>query len=181
MLNATENLIALNRANVEAAVQAANIALHGLERLVEVQLSAAKAAVADSARAAKATAEAKDLSGLLALQASLAGPGMEKAAGFSRSVYEIATQTQAELTKLAEERIADFNRSAIAALEQAAKAAPSGTGADAAVALVKSAVAAASSAYDTLSKTAKQVAELTEANVAAFAGKAAPAAGKKAA
>jgi hypothetical protein len=45
------------------------------------------------------------------------------------------------------------------------KTAPAGS--DIAIAAVKSAMAAANSAYGTISKTAKQVAELTEAGVAA--------------
>ncbi len=180
MVNVVDKFVALNRANLETAVQAANIALAGAERLVELNLSAAKTAIADGARVAKTWVEVKDVKDLVAAQTALAEPQLEKATAFARSVYEVAVQTQTELAKLAEERIAEANQELIAALEQAAKTAPAGLGADAAVAAVKSAVSAATSAYDTLSKAAKQVAELTEANVTAITAKAA-AAKKKAA
>ena len=50
-------------------------------------------------------------------------------------------------------------------IDTAAKNAPPGS--ETAVAMMRSAVAAASSAYDSLSKAAKQAVEMTEANVSA--------------
>jgi phasin family protein len=172
MYAAPEKLIALNKSNVEAVVSVANIWLDGTERLVEVQLAAAKAAVADAAKNAKVIASIKDAQGLTGLQSDLVAPGIEKFVSFSRSVYEIAAQTQSELAQVVEERVADYNKGVIATLEQVAKSAPTGVGADAAVAAMKSAVAAASSAYDTMSKAAKQVADITDANVTAITSKA---------
>ncbi|WP_333842131.1 phasin family protein [Pelomicrobium sp.] len=180
MVNVADKIVALNRAHLETAVQAANIALAGAERLVELNLSAAKTAIAEGARAAKTWIEVKDVKDLVAAHTAIAEPQLEKATAFARGVYEVAVQTQTELAKLAEERIAEANQALIAAFEQAAKTAPAGIGAEAAVAAVKSAVAATTTAYDTLSKAAKQVAELAEANVTAFAAKA-EAAKKKAA
>jgi phasin family protein len=172
MYAAPEKLIALNKSNVEAAVSIANIWLDGAERLTEVQFSAAKAAVADAAKNAKILASVKDAQGLTGLQSDLVAPSVEKLVTFSRSVYEIAAQTQSELAQVVEERVTEFNKGVIATLEQVAKSAPTGVGADAAVAAMKSAVAAASSAYDTMSKAAKQVADITDANVTAITSKA---------
>lgn len=179
MINTPEKLVALSKANVEAAVSLANLALESAERLVEVQLDAAKDAVAGSAKNAKALAAVKDVQGLIALQQELAQPAVEKVVGYSRSAYEIAAKAQSEFGQLVEERVAEFNKGVIDALEQAVKAAPAGIGADAAVAAVKSAVAAASSAYDNMSKAAKQVADLTEANVTALTTKAVAGTAKK--
>lgn len=181
MINTPEKFVALGKANVEAAISVANLALESAERLVEVQLSATKEAFADGAKSAKALAAVKDVQGFIALQQELAQPAVEKAVGYSRSVYEIAAKAQAELGQLVEERVAEFNKGVIATIEQAVKAAPAGIGADAAVAAVKSAVAAASSAYDNMSKAAKQVADLTEANVTALTAKAVAGTKKKAA
>jgi phasin family protein len=174
MVNVAEKVVAYNRANLETALQAANIALGGAERLVELQLAAAKAMVADSARTAKALTEVKDPKELLSVQGFAVEPQAEKAIAFARNVYEVAVKTQADFVKLLEERTAEVNQETIATLEQVAKTAPAGAGADAVVAAVKQAVAASSNAYDTMSKAAKQVAEMTEANVTAIATKAAP-------
>jgi len=80
-------------------------------------------------------------------------------------VYEISAQTQEELAKMVEAQYAEFQKSVAGLLDQAAKSAPAGS--DVAVAAVKSAIAAANSAFDNMNKAAKQVAEITEANVAA--------------
>ena len=171
MITAPEKLVALNKANIETAVSIANIWLDGAERLAEVQLSAAKAAIADAAKNVKAFSTVKDAQDLTGLQGELVAPSVEKVVSFSRSIYEIAAQTQAELTQVVESRLGEFNKTVIATLEQMAKSAPTGVGADAAVAAMKSAVAAASSAYDSMSKAAKQVADMTEANVTAITSK----------
>jgi secreted Zn-dependent insulinase-like peptidase len=59
----------------------------------------------------------------------------------------------------------EFQKTVAGLLDKAAKSAPAGS--DVAVAAVKSAIAAATSAFDNMNKAAKQVAEITEANVAA--------------
>src|SRR5574341_226989 len=127
-----EKLIALNKANVETALSVANIYIDGTERLIEVQLTAAKAAVADAAKNAKIIANAKDAQGLTGLQSELVAPSIDKLVGYSRSVYEIAAQTQSELAQVVEERVSEFNKTVIATLETVAKSAPTGVGADAA-------------------------------------------------
>jgi hypothetical protein len=97
---------------------------------------------------------------VISLQATLAQPSVEKAVAYSRSVYEIAAQTQEEFSKLVEAQFAEVNKNVASSLDKAAKSAPAGS--DVAVAAVKSAIAAANSAYDTMSKAAKQVAEIAE-------------------
>lgn len=168
----TEKFAALNKANTETALSFANIALDSAARLMDLQLSAAKAMVTDSTKTAKIISQVKDAQGLMALQSELVQPSVEKAVEYSRSVYEIATQTQGKIGQILEERASEFSQEVVAAMEQAVKAAPAGVGADAAVAAMKSAVSAATSAYGTMSKTAKQVADLAEANVTAITSKA---------
>ncbi|MFZ5558128.1 MAG: phasin family protein [Pseudomonadota bacterium] len=171
MVNIAEKVAAYNRANLETVLQAVNIALGGAERLMELQLAAAKAIVADGARTAKALTEVKDAKELVAVPGFAVEPQAEKAMAFARNVYEVTVKTQADFAKLLEERAAELNQETIATLEQVAKTAPAGAGADAVVAAMKQAVAASSSAYDTMSKAAKQVAEMTEANVTAITAK----------
>jgi adenine-specific DNA methylase len=80
-------------------------------------------------------------------------------------MYEIATQAQNEVSKLIEGQMTELNKNVASALDKAAKSAPAGS--DVTIAAVKSAIAAANSAYDSMSKVAKQAAEIAEANVAA--------------
>ena len=44
MYQAPENLVELNKSNIETAMKFAGIALEGAERMIELQLKAAKAA-----------------------------------------------------------------------------------------------------------------------------------------
>lgn len=153
------------KANVETALSLANAAFASSERLAALNLNTARTMLEDSVANAKALLSVKDVQELVSLQNSLAQPTVEKAVAYVRSVYEIATQTQEEFSKAVEAQVAELNKNVAAALEQAAKSAPAGS--DVAVAAVKSAIAAANSAYDSVTKAAKQVAEMTEANMAA--------------
>ncbi len=164
MFNVPEQVVAANKGNLETAVGITSAALQAAERLFDLQLSAAKTSLAENTTNAKALFAAKDAQEVIALQSSIAEPVLEKILGYSRSLYEVTSQTQVEITKLFEERIAEFNKAVVAALDKVVKNAPAGS--DVAVAAVKSAMAAANSAYGTFSKSAKQFSELTEASVA---------------
>ncbi len=165
MFATPEQLAGANKANVEAMLTLANTAFASAERLAALNLNTARAVLEDSVNNAKALLGAKDLQEAITLQATLAQPSVEKAVAYSRSVYEISAQTQEEFSKLVEAQFAEVNKNVASSLDKAAKSAPAGS--DVAVAAVKSAIAAANSAYDTMSKAAKQVAEIAEANVAA--------------
>ncbi|MCX7171464.1 MAG: phasin family protein [Proteobacteria bacterium] len=165
MFATPEQLASTNKANVEAILTLANTAFASAERLAALNLNTARSLLEDSVASAKALFGVKDIQGFVSLQTTLAQPAVEKAVAYSRSIYEIATQTQEEVSKIVESQYAETNRNVTSALEKAAKNAPAGS--DVAVAAVKSAIAAANSAYDSMTKAAKQVAEITEANVAA--------------
>lgn len=171
MYQTPEQLIALNKANLEIAARFAGVALQGAERMFDLQLKAAKTAFADTVEGAKALAAVKDLQQLAALKDNLAQPSIEKATAYAKSVYDVATETQAEIGKLVEEQVADFNKQVVAALDKLVKTAPAGS--EVGIAAVKSAIAAVNSAYDNLSKVAKQVTEATQSNFEAVAKQAA--------
>ncbi len=165
MFATPEQLASVNKANVETVLTLANTAFASAERLAALNLNTARSVLEDSVANAKALLGAKDLQQLVTLQSTLAQPAVEKAVAYSRSVYEISAQTQEEFSKVFESQFNELNKAVASALDKAAKSAPAGS--DVAVAAVKSAIAAANSAYDSMSKAAKQVAEIAEANVAA--------------
>jgi len=165
MYSTPEQVASANKANIESLLTIANTAFASAERLAALNLNTARNLLEDTVSGAKALMGAKDVQELMNIQASLAQPSVEKAVAYSRSVYEIATQTQEELTKVFEAQFAEANKTMTSALDKAVKNAPAGS--DVAVAAVKSAIAAANSAYDSMTKAAKQVAEIAEANVAA--------------
>ena len=161
----TEKFASVNKANVETLLTVANTAFASAERLAALNLNTARAFLEDSVANAKALLAVKDVKELVALQAALAQPTAEKVVSYSRSVYEIATETQGELSKLVGAQVSDLNKTVTSALDKAVKSAPAGS--DVAVSAVKSAIAAANSAYDSMSKAAKQASDMAEANVVA--------------
>lgn len=160
-----EQFAATNKANVETLLTLANAAFASAERLAALNLNTARSILEDGVANTKALLAVKDVQELVSLQASLTQPIVEKAVAYARSVYEITSQSQEEVSKVLEGQVAELNKGVATALDKAAKSAPAGS--DVAVAAVKSAIAAANSAYDSMSKAAKQVAEIAEANVAA--------------
>jgi phasin family protein len=165
MYTTPEKLASANKANVETLLTLANTAFASAERLAALNLNTARTLLEESVSNAKSLLGAKDAQDLVGLQSSLGQPAVEKIVAYSRSVYEIATQTQEEISKVFEGQFAELNKNVASALDIAAKNAPAGS--DVAVAAVKSAIAAANSAFDSMSKAAKQVTEIAEANVAA--------------
>jgi phasin family protein len=162
-----EQVSTSGKAGVEALLGLANAQLAAYERLSSLNLDATRSAFEDSVSYARAVLGAKDVQELINLSASAAQPALEKALSYSRKVYEVSSQTQGEFTKLMEAQAAEMNRNMAAMLEKFAKNAPAGS--DVAVAAVKSAIAAANTAYDSFSKVAKQASEIAEANLTAAA------------
>ena len=171
MYQTPEQLVALNKANVEASMKFAAVALQGAERILDLQLKAAKTAIADSIENAKAIAAVKDLQQWTALKDTLTQPTIEKATAYAKSVYDVATASQAELGKLVEEQVSEFNKQVVTALDKIVKTAPAGS--EVGIAALKSGIAAVNSAYENVSKVAKQFTEVTQSNFEAVATQAA--------
>jgi len=165
MYQTPEQFSAMNKANLEAAVRFAGIALEGAERFIEVQLKAAKGAFADGVQQAKALADIKDPQELAQLKNTMMQPNMEKTTSYVKSVYDVATATQSEFSKLVEEQVSEFNKQVVTTLDKMVKSAPAGS--DVAVAALKSAISGINATYENMSKSAKQFVDMTQANVEA--------------
>ena len=157
-----EQLLAAQKANLESLFGLTTKAFEGVEKLIELNLQVVKSTLAESQENTQRALSVKDAQELLSLQASLLQPTAEKAAAYSRHLYDIVAGTNAEVTKVAEATVADTQKKVLALVDNAVKNAPAGT--ENAVALVKSAVAAANNAYESVNKAAKQAAEVAEAN-----------------
>ena len=89
-----EQIIAAHKANVETLFGLTNKAFEGVEKLVELNLQVAKTALGEAAETTKAALSVKDAQELMALQAGLLQPAAEKAAAYSRHLYDIAAAHQ---------------------------------------------------------------------------------------
>lgn len=167
MYNATEQFAALNQAGVSNAVKLASLSIENTEKLVQLNINAAKRAIAQAVEGAQAVASVKDVQELLVLRAKLAEAGVENATGYSRTLYELSSEAQAGFSALAEESWASYQKGVASWVEKASKSAPAGS--DAAVNAFKSTFAASTAAFDQFQKATKQVVELADASVRAAA------------
>ncbi len=162
-----EQIQAAQKANLETLFGLTAKAFEGMEKLIELNVTASKAALAEAAGTTQAMLSVKDVQELLALQAAQFQPLAEKAASYSRHLYEIATASGAEFGKTFEAQSVDVQKKLLAALDSAAKNAPAGS--ETAVAVFKSAVAAGNNALESVQKAVKQATEVAEANFNAVA------------
>ena len=155
----------LSAATVDAAARLTRISIDSAERAIAIQLEYAKGALKQATLTAAAVSQVKDVPQLIALRTRIAENAVENLMGYSRSLYEVASEAQAEFSKLAEERMASYQQAVVEAVDQATKASPAGS--DVAVAAMKSSMAATTAAFDTFNKAARQVASYADAGVKA--------------
>jgi phasin family protein len=161
-----EQLLANQKANIATLFDLGQKAFEGMEKVLELNMQVAKTTFDEASEHAKAILAVKDAQELLALQASLMQPSAEKAAAYSRHLYDIATSTSSEVSKMAEAQLAEAQKKFVSVVDNAVKNAPAGS--ENAVVLVKSAMAAANNAFDSVQKAAKQAADVAEANFQAI-------------
>ncbi len=178
-----DQFVASQKANLETLYGLTYKVFEGVEKLVELNLQATKAALTESHEHTQALLSAKDAQELLTVQASLLQPIAEKAAAYSRHVYDIASGAGTEFSKAFESKVAEGQAQFANMVDSAAKNAPAGS--DTAFTMMKSAVAAANNAFESVQKAVKQATDMAEANFNAVAtnatnvAKTATTAGKK--
>jgi phasin family protein len=158
-----EQVLASHKASLETLFGLTHKAFEGVEKLVELNVQASKAALSESANHTQAMLSVKDAQELMALQAGLMQPLAEKAAAYSRHLYDIASGTTAEFSKAVEAQTAEMQAKFAGLVDNATQNAPAGS--ETAVAVMKNAVAAANHAYETVQKAVKQASEMAEANL----------------
>ncbi|RDK11099.1 TIGR01841 family phasin PhaP1 [Cupriavidus lacunae] len=167
MILTPEQVAAAQKANLETLFGLTTKAFEGVEKLVELNLQVVKTTFAESVDNAKKALSAKDAQELLAIQAAAVQPVAEKTLAYTRHLYEIASETQSEFTKVAEAQLAEGTKKVQALVENFAKNAPAGS--ESTVAIVKSAISAANNAYESVQKATKQAVEIAETNFQAAA------------
>jgi phasin family protein len=164
MIQVPEQVSAVTKAQVEGAVKFATFGLEATEKFVQFQLAQAKVAFGDAVTTAKGMADMKEPVALPDVKSTMVDPAVEKMTAYAKGLYELSASTQAQFARMVEEHMGMVNKQMLSALDTAAKNGPAGT--DLAVSAIKSALAAANSAYDNISKATKQATELAEANLA---------------
>jgi phasin family protein len=160
-----ERAIASHKSNMEAILAFQSTAFSAFEKLIDLNVKVARATLDEATSRTQEVMSLKDPQQALAYTASIAQPSADKIVAYGKHVYDIIAGVQAEIARLSEAQIADQQQQIADALEQLAKNAPAGS--ESAVALLRSTLANASTAYDTLNKAARQAAEVAESNMTA--------------
>jgi phasin family protein len=151
-------------------------AFESVEKVIELNMSVAKAALEDSTNNAKQLMAAKDPQEFIALSTSQSQPNNEKVAAYGRQVMTIVSGLQAELTKAAETQIGEHSRKLASLVDEVSKSAPAGS--ENVVAFMKTAIANANAGYEQMTKTTKQAVEAMETNMSSAAAQMSQAASK---
>ena len=173
MNNIAEQFNAAHKSNLQTFEGLSTQAFAGIQKLVDLNMTASKALMDESFSHAQAVMEAKDPQEFLALQASSFKPMAEKSAAFFQHVQTIATDSTAEFSKAVEAKTAEAQKAFNGAIETLVKSAPAGT--ESAVAAFKSALTAGQSAVETAQTSAKKAVEVAQSNFTAVATQAADA------
>ena len=158
-----EQFTAANEAAIEQFSKFAKMSLANVEKFAELGLSAARESVIGATKHAQSLAGARDVQEVFAINSAALEPALKRAYGLSRTAFEAANETNSEIKRTLEKQNAEVQRAAVAALEEALKYAPAGS--ETVVANVKSAIAAAQSAFDNMAAINKQIYDTVEKTV----------------
>lgn len=162
-----EQVMASHKANMETLFGLTTKAFEGVEKLVDLNMTASKAALSEASGTAQTLLSVKDAQELMALQSGLFQPLAEKTTAYSRHLYDIASGSSTEFSKAFEQQAADTQKKFMSLVDNVAKNAPAGS--ESAVAVMQGAVAAANNALESVQKAVKQATEVAEANFNAVA------------
>jgi len=155
-----DQFTAANEAAIDQYAKFAQMQLANLEKFAQLGLGAARENLEQATAHAQAIAGAKDVHEFIAINSAALEPVMKRAYSFSRTAYEAAAETNDEVKRSLEKQAAEYNRAAVAALEEAFKYAPAGS--ESVVENVKTAFAAAQSAYNNAVSINKQMYDTVE-------------------
>ncbi|MEI7532518.1 MAG: phasin family protein [Betaproteobacteria bacterium] len=154
-----EQIAAASKANMETLANVTHKAFEGVEKLLELNIQVAKALMQDNIDHVKSAINAKDVQQLMAIQANIMHPLAEKMASYSRHIYQIATETQATLTKTAKEDLETQAEKLKTAYKDATSSMPQGS--DAMAQVIKHAVANANTLFESSQKAMKQAIDMS--------------------
>jgi phasin family protein len=164
MAQIPEQLSAWQKVAIDATIAYAQATLASAEQLLRLNLEAARAALEQQAQAARDLLSSEDPQELLNLRSRLAEASMQRTASYAQDVYELVSQTQAQLARLAEQQWSHVNERALQRESAGQQEVP---GAEVAMAAVKSSLAASAAMMDNLDRATRQFADLSEASIRA--------------
>jgi len=147
---------AAQKAGLDTFYGLANLAFEGFQQLTQLNLQAARSAIAETHKTLSVT----DPQAFLAQQACMNGPLAERIQSYNRSLYEIVSSTQKGFATIAASQLEAHNQRLHALFEDMSKQAPAGS--EAAVAALKKVIDSSNSLYESVNKTVRQAVSMAE-------------------
>jgi phasin family protein len=166
-----EQFAAAQKANLEAFYGVANLAFEAFQKLTELNLQAARSALADT----HTLLSAADPQAFVAQQAGPNGALAERAQSYYRRLYEIAVNTQTGFATIAGAKYEAHNRRVQALFEDVSKQAPAGS--EAAVVALKQLIDSSNALYDSVNKSVRQAVNMAEGSFEAVLSRTSKASG----
>ena len=181
MVKTPEDVQKLQAEAFKAGTAAFEQAYRGAQKLAELNVESARAMMAASTERVRAILSARDPQSFASVLADAGKASPEPLAAYAKDVYAIANETFTAMRALAEQRVADAQKTFVSSMEAALANAPAGS--EASVAFIRSAMDAANKAYAQAIESNTKLFDLAEANLAgatkAAAASAAAAAGSR--
>lgn len=162
-----EQLAAWNQAAYDAALSYARTSMASAEQLLKLNLDAARAAMEQQGKITRELLSATDPQSVMQARTRLAETSMQQAASYAQSVFELVSQTQAQLARMFEEQVGRFSKDFAAGAAQLGAGAPQAAAAP--TAALQSTMDATNAMLENLSRATRQFAEMSEATMKAAA------------
>jgi phasin family protein len=168
MMQIAEKIVALNKKQAESLFQALQIGFDAWERLIQLNLEAAKSLVQEGMASTESLTSVKDVAAYTAWANGQLPSGMDKLSGYSRNLYEIGGQVSNALGDLLEQTLLSTNQEVVEWVDDVLKAS-SIPQPEVTAAAAKVAMANAKSVIEGISKAVRHTAGYADANVRAAA------------
>lgn len=160
-----DQLAAAQKANAEVMTALMRTAFEGMEKLAALNMAASREFFNTSLSSAQQILSAKDAQELAKINSAVAQPNVQKLMDYSRSVYDLVTELQHQVTSVMDAQYNTMSKKATATIEKASAQAP--VGGDVFAAAMKSMMEATNQAFGNMQNMAKQMTEIADANIQA--------------
>ena len=163
-MNATEQIQAAQKAELESITSMVEKTMNGLERLAQLNLQTLREVTQDAAEAIRAALSARDVQELLSAQADIPIQASgQKAFAYAQKLAEIAASTQAELAGSVNASMTRMQQTWHGAMQNTAHTLPMGS--EGTAALMQSALNFTNQAVEALQKTQSQTTKMVSGGV----------------
>ena len=173
--NNLEQVAAAQKASAEVMTSIMRTAFEGMEKLAALNMTASREFFNASVANAQQLMSAKDAQELAKINSNVAQPNVQKMMDYSRSVYDLVTELQQQITSVMDSQYNSFAKNASATIAKTSAQAP--VGGDVFAAAMKSMLDATNQAFGNMQSMAKQMTEIADANIQAASSATAKAVG----